>query len=374
MILERLGGNLEDVVLQFLQRTHTCHLFLRLGVAEDEVAEPHVLLNELAQVHVHLLRVLIDEMEVLLLRLLLVHNLRTLQNQRHILVALADFAQQLQASLRITLLDVCQTTVHALQRESRVTDDTQHVVVIHLIPIDSLFVGRCQHHLRTSALALRGGVWVQSLGREILRLREDVVIQVRQHRRIEADVILDEQYHLHAGLLDVVFDVHLILNELDDAQDEVRVTQPAEYVVEDAHILVLDALRDTVRERRQHHARNVRGHPLYVACYGEGVVVGITRHTDHQVDVRRLQHVAGFLRRRHLRERGRIAHTQLHVFVEYLLVHASVVLQHEGIVRVCYYQHVEDASRHQVDERHVLQEEVVELLGDVTHNSLLMFT
>ena len=87
---------------------------------------------------------------------------------------------------------------------------------------------------------------VESLGREVLRLGEDIVVEVRQYGAIEADVILHEQYHLHTCLLDVVLDIHLVLYQFDDREDEVGIPQPAEHIVEDGHILVLDTLGDTM--------------------------------------------------------------------------------------------------------------------------------
>ena len=92
-----------------------------------------------------------------------------------------------------------------------------------------------------------------------------------------------------------MLDVHLVLYQLDDGQDEVGVTQPTEHVIEDGHILVLYALGDAVREGRQYHTGNVRGTLFDVAGYGKGVVVGITRHTDNQVDVSGFQYTARFL-------------------------------------------------------------------------------
>ena len=46
--------------------------------------------------------------------------------------------------------------------------------------------------------------------------------------------------------MDVVVNVHLVFYQLDDGQDEIRIAQPAEHVVEDTHVLVLDALSDAV--------------------------------------------------------------------------------------------------------------------------------
>ena len=257
MELERVGRNLEDIVLQLLQRRHPGHLLQRLRITEDKVAKAHVLLYQLAQVHVHLFRILVHEMETFRLGLLPVLNLRTLQNQRHVLIALSDFTQQLQTSLSVSLLNMCQTTIDALHREARVADDTQYVVRIHLIPVHGLLVGGGQHHLRTSALALGGSMWIQGLSRKVLRLRQDIVVKVWQHRRIEADVVLHQQYHLHARLLDIMFYVHLVLYQLDDGENQVGIAQPAEHIVEDGHVLILNTLGDAVRERRQHHAGNV---------------------------------------------------------------------------------------------------------------------
>ena len=49
-------------------------------------------------------------------------------------------------------------------------------------------------------------------------------------------------------------------------------------------------------------------------------------------------------------ETGRVAQSEFGVFVEYLLIDASVVFKHEGIVGVGYDEDVEDATLHEVDE------------------------
>ena len=159
-------------------------------------------------------------------------------------------------------------------------------------------------------------------------------------------------------------EVHLVLNELDDGKDEVGVAQPAEHIVEDAHVFVFYAAGDAVAEGREHHAGNVGHVGLHVACHVEGVVVGGAGHANHQVDAGLAHHGLGLLHGAHLCERWRIAQAQGGVFIENLLVNAAVVLQHEGIVGVGHDKHVEDAPRHQVHKRHVLQVELVPLLGN----------
>jgi len=107
---------------------------------------------------------------------------------------------------------------------------------------------------------------------------------------------------------------------------------------------------------------DVGEHCLYVARHGEGVVVGVARHTYHEVDVHGMEHLISLLGGAHLRERGRIAQSQFHILVVNLLLYTSVVLEHEGIVRVRHYQNVVYAAQHEVHERHILQIETAELL------------
>ena len=124
MIEHGVARNLEDIVLKFLQRRDASYLFLGIRIAEDEIAEAHVFLYQLAQVDIHLLGVLVDKVEALSLRLRLVGNLRALQNQRHILVATTNLTQQLQTRLWIALLDMSQTTIDTLHGETGIGNHT----------------------------------------------------------------------------------------------------------------------------------------------------------------------------------------------------------------------------------------------------------
>ena len=264
-----------------------------VGVAEDEVAEAHVFLHQVMQVDIHLRGVLVDEMEVFGLGPLPVLRLLAHQDQRHVLVGLTDLAQQLQARIGIALLDMGEPTGNGLQRETGVGDDAQCVVVVALIPLHGLLVVGGQHHLGASALALGGSVGVEGLGGEAFRLSQDIAVEVGQHGGVEADVVLNQQDHLHTGLVDVVLDVHLVLDELDDGEDQIGVAKPAEHVVEHRHVLVLYALRDAMGEGCQHHAGDGGVLGLHLAGHGEGIVVGVAGHTDHQVDVGSAQHLVG---------------------------------------------------------------------------------
>ena len=50
-----------DIVLKVLQIVHTYHLLHRIGVSEDKISETEIVEHEVAQVHLHLLAVLVDK-------------------------------------------------------------------------------------------------------------------------------------------------------------------------------------------------------------------------------------------------------------------------------------------------------------------------
>ena len=300
----------------------------------------------MTEVNIHLLGILVDEVEAFSLSLLLVLNLTALQDEGHILVALTNFAQQFQACFCIAFLHVRETACHGLHREAGITDDAQHIVGIAVIPLHRLLVVSGKHYFWASALTLCGRMGVQRLSRKILRLGKDIVVEVGQYGAIETDIILHQQYHLHTSLLDVMFDVHAVLYQFDNREDEVGITQPAEHVVEDGHILMLDTLGDTMREGGQYDTGNLRSRLLHIAGYGKGIIIGITRHTDNQVDICCLQHFLRLLGGTHLRERRGVAQSQFHILVKQFLIDASVIFQHERIIGISNYQDIEDASCH----------------------------
>ena len=353
VVEHRVVRNLKDIILQLFQRRHTRHLFLRLWITEDKIAKAHVLRHQMVEVDIHLRRVLIDKMEALSLSLSTIDGLRRIEDQWHILIATTNLLQQSETCLWIALLHMTETTLVYLYRETGITNHAQRVLVILLVELHRLLIGCGQHHLRTSTLTLGSSMGVQGLSRESLTLGKDVIVDIRQHGGVETDVILHEEYHLHTSFLDIVVNVHLVLNQLDDRHDEVSITQPTEHVVEHRHILILDALGDTMRERCQHHARDVGVFGLDLTGHGKGVVVSITRHTNHEIDVCGMEHLVSLLRRRYLGKGWRVTHTQFHIFIKDLLIHAPVVLQHKGIVRVGHDEHIEDAACHQVDKRHI---------------------
>ena len=101
MIEHGVAWDLEDVVLQFFQAADAHHLLVCPGITEDEISEAHVLFEQVAEVHAHLLRVLVYESEAFRFRLLPVVALRALYDQGQVFVFLSDGTEQLQSGFRV---------------------------------------------------------------------------------------------------------------------------------------------------------------------------------------------------------------------------------------------------------------------------------
>ena len=160
---------------------------------------------------------------------------------------------------------------------------------------------------------------------KILALLEDIAVEVGQDGTVEAHGVFYQEYHLHACLPDIVLQVHLILNELDDGEDEIGVAQPAEYVIEDAEVFVLHSLGDAVGERGEYHAVDIWELALDIARHIEGIVVGISRHTDDEVDDGGSQYLGSLFGGGDLGEGWGVTESQLHIFIIYLLLDASII-------------------------------------------------
>ena len=80
-------GQRHNVVLQVLQVVQSCHLLHRVGVSEDEVSKSEVVAQVVAQVHVDLLRVLVDEAGMAFLSQSRVLGLARVEDEGHVWVA-----------------------------------------------------------------------------------------------------------------------------------------------------------------------------------------------------------------------------------------------------------------------------------------------
>ena len=349
MVLQGVEGQGHDVVLQFLQIVYACHLVHGGRVAEHEVAETEVSAQQVAYLHVEHFRVLVHEVCPALPCQFLACHLARLHDKWHVGVAGTYAAEQFVACHFVLLRTV------VVDGETAIGDDAQGVVGKLLVQAPCLLIGSCQHNLWASAHAQGFQRTIQRLGGEGQRLVQDVFVQVGQNAGVEAYRVLHHQEHLHTCRADVVLQVHLVLDEFDDTEQQFRIAKPAEYVFECRQVLVLHPSCHTMAEGCEHHDGDVGVMAFHTACNVEHVVVLCRRHTDNQIYVA-IEHLFSCLGfGGHLYEAWREAKAQFGIFRKNLFVYASVVLQHEGIVGIGYEQYVADAFLHQVNEGSVFQ-------------------
>ena len=350
-------GQRHDVVLQVLQVVQACHLLHRVGVAEDEVAEAEVVAQVVAQVDVDLLGVLVDEAGVTFLCQACLVRLAGVEDEGDVGVAGPYGAEQLEAGLLVLL-----SAGH--HGEAAVADDAQRVVGEAVVEQPCLLVVAGQDYLGPPSHAQHLEACVEGLGGELQALLQHELVERGQDAGVEAYAVLHDEQHLHAGRPYVVLQVHAVLHQLDDGEQQFRVAEPAEDVLEDAQVLVLHAACDAVAEGREHHDGHGGVVELDVAGDVEDAVVLGGRHADDEVYLSAGHRLLGFLAAVHLQEAWREAQSQLGVFREDFLIHAPVVLEHEGVVGIGDEQDVVDAVEHQVDEGGVFQSHLVNLLFD----------
>ena len=349
MINQRVVGDPEDLPLQVLQVLDTHDLLLGLRVQDHEITKTKTLHDLLTQILRVALRVLVDKRGAQLLRINLVTRLRRLEDERDDQSRLPNVLTKLITRIRI---------FYPGPHETHVRDNAQHVILVLLEDADRLLISTGQLDLGTATHTQRLLVTVQRLLGEHLALLEHELIKMRQGGRIETHRILDQHDDLHTDTFRIVRRVHLILNQLNDGEQQLRVTQPAEHIINGTQVLVGHPLRDLLRERGQHHDRDGRIQLLDLLGRRENIPVIHIRHADHQLEVPVFQLSQSLLLGSHLREPGRITQAQRGIFIKYLLIDPPVVLQHESVIFGRDQQHVIDALVHQVGERRVPEHQV----------------
>ena len=124
---------------------------------------------------------------------------------------------------------------------------------------------------------------VQRFFGEVLTLFKNIIIKIWQNRTIETYRIFYQKYHLDTCLLNIMLQIHLILYQLNNRKDQVGITQPTEHIIEDAQILILHTLGNTMREWSQHNTVNIRKLTFDIAGNIESIIISITWHTNHQI-------------------------------------------------------------------------------------------
>ena len=108
----------------------------------------------------------------------------------------------------------------------------------------------------------------------------------------------------------------------------------------------------------------------FASCRKDVAVVHIGHHDD-ELEVAVVKFFKGFLLRSHLGEAWRIAETEGGIFIEYLLINATVVFKHESVILRSEEQDVVNALIHQLGERCVAQDECFEI-GYAAHDQSII--
>ena len=126
-------------------------------------------------------------------------------------------------------------------------------------------------------------VGIQCFSGKLLALFQYKFIKIGQDRGVETDTVFYQKNNLYAHFTDVVFQIHLVLYQLDDGNQQVGVPQPAEDIIERTEILVGNAFGDAVAERGQNYHRDVFVLSLDGSRYVKSLIISRSRHTYNKV-------------------------------------------------------------------------------------------
>jgi len=352
VVQQRFGGYGENVFLQVFELLDAQYHLSGLGVDKLEIAESEVAHDGIAQVDRQLLGVLVEEAGVEGGGAFGVFGVGRFDDEGYERVFLPHVCAEFQSGLGIFL---------PLVHERYVGDDAQHVVGIFLIHGHGLFVGAGQFYFWPPAHAQHLFVLVEGLGREYLRLFQHELVEVGQYRGVEAHRVFDQHDNLHARL-GVFFDVHLVFKQLDDSQQQVGISQPAEHVVDAAEVLFFESPRYLPGKGGEQHDGYVGVVVLYLLGLFVGLAVFGIGYGDDEVKPFGRQLLEGIFEVVYLGYAGRRTQVERGVFKEYLLLDAAVFFEYERIVVGGNQQHVEDAFLHEVGKRGIFEIELFDVV------------
>ena len=200
-------------------------LFHRLWVAEDEIAKAEVALNLIAQVHVNLLGILVDEVGATFPGKLLFFRLAGVHDKGNVGIIGADGREKLETSILVL-------GPSFMKREAAIRDNPQRVVRELAVERPGFLVIACQNDFGTTTHTQRFQRGVECLRSEFQTLLEHEPVEVGQDTAVETDAVLHHHNHLYASATDIMLQIQTVLHQLDDTQKEFRIAQPAEHILE----------------------------------------------------------------------------------------------------------------------------------------------
>ena len=249
VVAQSLVGNVVEVLLEVFKVGDAQYFLARLRVADNEIAKSELVHNDLAQVLRVSLRVFMDKRHAEPFGIVGVASLARFENEGQVRVALLYHFGQGIARERVFL---------SVSHKTHVGNDAEEVVAVVFEHLGSLFERACQHNFGAAAHTQRLEVLVEGFFRELAALFQHDAIEVGQGGGIKSHGVLHEQNALHAHFGEVVVGVPFVLDEFDDGQQEFRVAEPGEHVVDGREVGLRDAFPHFSRKRREHHDGQIR--------------------------------------------------------------------------------------------------------------------
>ena len=297
MINQRIVRYLKDLLLQILQVLDAHDLLLRLWIQDDEIAETKTLHDLLPQILRITLGIFVDKGSSQFFRIHFVACLRRFQDKRDDQAGLPHILPELVSGVRI---------FHSVVHEAHVRDDPQHIIAVLVEDADSLLIGTRQLDLGTPTHTKCTLMVVQRLFSKHLALFQYKFIQMRQSRRIETDGIFHQQDNLHTNTGRIVRRIHLVLDQLDYGEQQLRISQPAEHIVDRTQIFIGNPLGYLFREWGEDYDRYIGVMNLDLRRRRKDIAVIHIRHADDQFEVTVFQLSQCLLLCRHLCETRRV--------------------------------------------------------------------
>ena len=101
--------------------------------------------------------------------------------------------------------------------ERHVGYHAEHVVAVFFVKGNCFLIVAGEHHLWAAAHTQHALMVVERFRGKFTTLCQQETINMWEHRRVESYRVLDDHYHLHAHVGNVV-GVHLVFEQLDDGQ------------------------------------------------------------------------------------------------------------------------------------------------------------
>ena len=361
MIYQRIVGDFKHLSLQILQVFDAHNLLAGVRIDDYEIPKAKAFHDRFPQILRVAFRVFVYKRSRELNRISIIARLRRLQDKRNDQPAPPHISPE-HISRKLVLC--------AVTHKAHVRYNSENIVFITFKNHHRLLIVSRKLNLWPPAHPERPLVGIKSLLGKFPALFQHKMVEMSEGRRIEPDGILNQQNRLHPNAGRIVLHVHIVLHKLDNRDQQLRVAQPTEHIVNGAKVFVRHPFAHLAQERRKHHDGNLRVFILNLSRSSKNVAILHVRHADDKLKNPTVQLRKSLLLRSHLHESRRVSKVQRYIFVENLFVHAAIVLQHKSVILSGDKQNIVDTLVHQVRERSIFQHKFFEV-GNIAHGDLL---